>query len=134
MLYRIVRPANPADLGPSLAAARPVTTSALVATFLCATDAPFAAAEAQRDVRARLAALPAAAFADPELRRAPDAAVAEALANLVARGTLAADGARYRLTDARADARFPHVADMVAYQRNMLEETLAAAAALRSDG
>jgi hypothetical protein len=34
------------------------------------------------------------------------------------------------LTETRTDARFPHVADMVAFQRNMLEETLAAAARL----
>jgi hypothetical protein len=107
-----------------------------LATFLCATGGPFAADDAQRDVRAQLAALPPGAFVDPEVRRAPDAAVAEALANLVARGTLAADGARYRLTETRADARFPHVADMVTYQRNLLEETVAAARALdlRRDG
>jgi hypothetical protein len=136
MLYRIVRPANSENLGPSLAAARPVTASALLATFLCAAPGPFAAADAQSAVRAQLAGLPPGAFVDPEVRRAPDAAVAEALANLVARGTLAADGACYRLTDARGDARFPHVADMVTYQRNMLEETLAAARAfdLRGDG
>jgi hypothetical protein len=131
-----VRPANSENLGPSLAAARPVTASALLATFLCAAPGPFAAADAQSAVRAQLAGLPPGAFVDPEVRRAPDAAVAEALANLVARGTLAADGACYRLTDARGDARFPHVADMVTYQRNMLEETLAAARAfdLRGDG
>jgi hypothetical protein len=135
MLYRIVPPADRDDLGRSLAAARPVTTSALLATFLCAAEGPFDAASAQQSVRAQLAALPPNAFADPEVRRAPDAAVREALTNLIARGTLAAEGTRYRLTAERTDPRFPHVADMVSYQRNMLEETLAAAAAaLRSDG
>jgi hypothetical protein len=64
------------------------------------------------------------------LRSDPDAVVTEALTVLVRLRMLAADGARYRLTETRADARFPHVADMVTFQRNMLEETLAAAARL----
>jgi hypothetical protein len=134
MLYRIVRPARPGDLTTSLAAARAVTTSALLATFLCGVDAPFAAAAAREAVRARLDALPAGAFVDPELRRDPDAVVAEALSVLVRMGFLAADGPRYRLTETRADARFPHAADMLSFQRNMLEETLAAAARLSVDG
>ncbi|MGA7569638.1 MAG: hypothetical protein WCA80_02410, partial [Candidatus Aquilonibacter sp.] len=75
----------------------------------------------------RLDALPGNVFVDPELRRSPGAAVAGAIATLRKRGTLLADGERLRLTEKRSDARFPHVADMVAFQRNMLEETLAAA-------
>jgi hypothetical protein len=130
MLYRIVQPANPDDLGSSLAAARAVTTSALLATFLSGIDAPFAAAEALASVRAQLAALPPNVFADPELRADPDATVTEALTALVRLGILAAEGTRYRLTATRGDARFPHVDDMVTFQRNMLEETLAAAARL----
>jgi hypothetical protein len=130
MLYRIVPPADRDDLGTSLAGARTVTTSALLATFLCGVEAPFEAADARQSVRAQLAALPENVFADPELRRDPDAVVTEALTVLVRLGILAADGPHYRLTETRADARFPHVADMVTFQRNMLEETLAAAALL----
>jgi hypothetical protein len=134
MLYRIVPPADPGDLGTSLAAARAVTASAVLATYLSAAEGPFAAADARANVRAHLAALPANVFVDPELARDPDAVVSEALSVLVRRGMLAADGTRYRLTNARADARFPHVADMVTYQRNMLEETLAAAERLARRG
>jgi hypothetical protein len=130
MLYRILRPAIPEDLQTSLAAARPVTTSALLATFLAGVDAPFAAASARESVRAQLAALPRGAFADPEVRRDPDACVDEALTVLVRLGFLGAERTRYRLTGIRADARFPHVADMIAFQRNMLEETLEAAGRL----
>lgn len=130
MLYRIVRPADPDDLGTSLAAARAVTTSALLATFLCAADAPFEASAAVASVRAQLHALPDGVFVDPELARAPERAAREALTVLVRLGILAADGPRYRLTATRTDARFPHVADMLTYQRNMLEETRAAAARL----
>jgi hypothetical protein len=134
MLYRVLRPARPGDLTTSLAAARPVTASALVATFVCRTGEPFAATDARNDVRAQLAALPAHAFADPEVLRAPDLAVSEALTALVAAGALAAEGTHYRRSGVAFDARFPHVTDMLEYQRNMLEETLAAAAALGSDG
>ena len=130
MLYRVVPPANRDDLGTSLAAARAVTTSALLATFLCSIDRPFTAEDALANVCAQLAALPPNVFADPELRSDPDAVVTEALTVLVRLRMLAADGARYRLTETRADARFPPVADMVTFQRNMLEETLAAAARL----
>ena len=127
MLYRIVRPADPTDFGTSRAAARPVTTSALLSTFLLEAPMPFTLADATRAVRRQIDALPAGVFVDPELFAAPEAVTAEAAALLVARGTLAPDGAGYRLTERRGDARFPHVADMVTFQRNMLEETLATA-------
>jgi len=130
MLYRIVRPARPEDLGASLAAARAITTTALVAAFLSGADGPFYAAAARESVHAQLAALPANVFVDPELQRDPDGAVTEALTVLVRLGTLAADGPRYVLTDRRTDARFPHIADMVTYQRNMLAETLSSAGRL----
>ena len=130
MLYRIVSPANRDDLGTSLAAARAVTTSALLATYLCGVDKPFEASAARESVRAQLAALPPNVFVDPELHSRPDAVTDEALAVLIRLGFLAADGRRYRLTETHADARFPHVADMVTFQRNMLEETLAAAGRL----
>jgi hypothetical protein len=127
MLYRVLPFGDSADVGTSLAAARPITTSALLAPFLLDTDAPFATRDAARAVRERLDALPANVFVDPELRRAPDALVAKALETLRKRGTLAADGGHYRVTAHRIDARFPHVPDMLVFQRNMLEETLASA-------
>jgi len=130
MLYRIVKPAHRDDLGSSLAAARPVTTSALLASYLSVVGVPFAADEAQRAVRRQLDALPANVFADPELQRDPDAAVSEALTVLVRMRVLGAAGKRYCRTGNNADPRFPHVADMIAFQKNMIEETLAAAARL----
>ncbi|HEU5480787.1 MAG TPA: hypothetical protein VFU90_13165, partial [Candidatus Tumulicola sp.] len=88
---------------------------------------PFALADALRAVRERIESLPDNVFVDPDVRRAPEAAVAHALATLQKRGTLTGNGGRYTLTGDRTDARFPHVADMVAFQRNMLDETLASA-------
>jgi hypothetical protein len=127
MLYRIVRPADSNDLASSLAAARPVTTTALVATFMFDAAEPFRDDDVLRGVRELLAGLPDNVFVDPELRDAPDAATADALARLEKRGVLAREGGRYRRTDRRADPRFPHIPDMIAFQRTMLDETLAAA-------
>jgi hypothetical protein len=127
MLYRVIPYAGVADIGTSLAAARPITTSALLAEFLLDAPATFAVADAVRAVRERLDSLPGNVFADPELRRAPDAAVANAFAALQKRGTLTREGERYFLTANRTDERFPHVPDMITFQRNMLDETLASA-------
>ncbi|MGA8533640.1 MAG: hypothetical protein WB615_05990 [Candidatus Tumulicola sp.] len=127
MLYRVLRYDGAADVGTALAAARPITTSALLSAFLLDGPKTFQAEDAVRAVRERLDALPGGVFVDPELRRAPDATVIKALATLRKRGMLAAHGKSYRLTTHRANARFPHVADMIDFQRNMLDETLAAA-------
>jgi hypothetical protein len=127
MLYRVLRPSDPNDLAASLAAARPITTSAILAAFLLEEPQPFTRHDAAAAVRERLGALPETVFVDPELRRAPEAATAEALAILVERATLARDDGRYRLTGLRTDRRFRDVADIVSFQRAMLEETVAAA-------
>lgn len=111
MLYRIVRPTDPQDLATSLAAARPIATSALVAAALAARpdrvelDAVISAVRAERD------ALPPLAFVDPEFDAAPERAVAEVLRTLRARG---AD---------HTDPRFPGVSDMLAYQAVFFAET-----------
>ena len=127
MLYRVLRYDGAADVGTSLAASRPITISALLAAFLLDSPQPFALADAMRAVRERIASLPDNVFVDPDVRRDPEAAVANALATLQKRGTLTRHGERYQLTGHRTDARFPHVADMVEFQRNMLDETLASA-------
>lgn len=127
MLYRVLRYGGSVDIGTALAGSRPITTSALVAAFLLEGREMFSAEDAVRAVRERLDSLPVNVFVDPELQRAPDAAVANAIATLRKRGTLAAHDGRYHLTAHRSDARFPNVTDMIAFQRNMLEETVAAA-------
>jgi hypothetical protein len=126
LLYRILTPADPRDLATSLAAARPVTTSAVLATFLAATPR-FRPDEALVAVRAQLAALPANVFVDPELVRDPARTTGEALAALERRAIVRRDGDTYVLADERRDRHFPLVVDIVSYQRNFHEETLAAA-------
>lgn len=132
MLYRVLRYEGSSAIGTSLAAARPITTSAMLATFLIDGPPKFTAGDAARDVRERLGSLPANVFVDPELRADPTAVVRAALKALQERGTVAADGTQYRVTDRRTDARFPHVSDMIAYQRNMLDETVASARQLQN--
>lgn len=127
MLYRVIPYAGTADVGTSLAAARPVTTSALLATFLMDVVGSFTGADAVQSVRAQLASLPGNVFVDPELRADPPTAVRNALQTLTKQHSLLFDGGRYRLAERRYDDRFQHVADMVSFQRNMLAETLAAA-------
>ena len=130
MLYRIVRPADPQNLAASLAAARPVTTSALLGAFLAprTPDEPFSAQEASDAVRTSRDALPAGMFVDPELARNAERCVREALARLTRRGTLLREGdERYRLGPTRVDPRFPAVEDALAYQAAFIEESVAAA-------
>jgi hypothetical protein len=126
MLYRVIEPAEPRDLATSLAAARPVTTSALLATWLLAVGLPFADDEARDGVVRLRDALPAGAFVDPELAHDANACVDEALARMTRRGLLVPAGGRRRLGERRTDPRFPGVADVVAYQAAFLGETLAA--------
>jgi len=133
LLYRVLRPADPARLGTSLAAARPVTTSALLATWLLAVDLPFEAREAAEGVARLRDALPSGAFVDPELVRDAEACVREAIATLAQRGTLVLDGARYRVGERRRDPHFPDVADILAYQAAFHAETVDALRAL-ADG
>jgi hypothetical protein len=132
LLYRVLRPADPAQLQTSLAAARPVTTSALLGSWLLAVDLPFERNEAREGVTRLRDELPPEAFVDPELARDADACVDEALERLVSRGTLLRDGARYRLGERRGDPRFEGVADIVAHQANFHAETLAALERLRA--
>jgi hypothetical protein len=127
MLFRIVRPADPADLATSLAAARPINASALLAERLAQLDdAPFTRDELVEALRVARDELEAGLFVDPELRD-PARCVDEAIVTLERRATLVRDGDRLRLGSVRTDGRFPQVRDIVAYQRNFLAETRTAA-------
>ncbi len=118
MLYRIVEPADPRDLATSLAAARPVTTSALLAQWLLAVES---AVRAQRSARRRRA--PARRAPARRVRRSRAARRSGPVRGRSARSAARArdrssrDGGRYRLAATRRDARFPGVADIVATKR-----------------
>lgn len=127
LLYRVVKPAHPDDLRTSLAAARPVTLSQLLATWLMTHDGAFSRDAALNGVRALLDSVPATAFVDPELRPRLAEKIDEALTAMVRRGLLAReDSGPYRFGPTRHDKRFPLVPDIVAHQANFYAETVAA--------
>jgi 1-acyl-sn-glycerol-3-phosphate acyltransferase len=146
MLIRVVPPADRSDPVSSLQAARPVTVSQLLADWICnpalscspalssagANDSrpqeggtTFSEEDALAAVQARLAALPAGAWVDPELRESPSRMTRAALDGLVRLGILARDRDRHRLTDKRTSPHFPEVPDIVAHQAVFFYETMA---------
>jgi hypothetical protein len=109
LLYRITPAREGIALDLQLKATRPITTSALVCTYLA--DHPNASdAEVLDAVREQLAALPSPAFVVPELREQPAIAVRRVLENLRRVG--------------RKHPEFPRTEDMIAYQANFHAETL----------
>lgn len=132
MLYRVVRfgaGAHAADeVATALAAARPITASALVAAAVARRPSGGSRNELIATALALREELPPRIFVDPEVDARPERALDEALAHLVARGAFDAGLAR---TGPLVDPRFPVVADMLAYQANFYDETLAAANRLK---
>jgi MFS family permease len=130
LLYRVLPWSGRAQLATALAAARPVTTSALLASWLLAVDLPFDAREAVDGVVRLRDGLPPGAFVDPELVRDAERCVREALDVMAERGLLHGDGTRYALGARAGDPRFAGVTDIVAYQATFAGETIAALRAL----
>ncbi len=124
MMFRVARPIDDDDLAASMAAGRPITTSQLVAAWLADSPSALTSASAERDVRERLRALPAGAFVDPDLLRAPDRMVRAALAGLAHLKIL--DPQTNKLAGQRRHPQFPAVPDILAHQRNQFTETVAA--------
>lgn len=141
VLVRIVPPSRPDDLWGSLAAARPVTASQVVAACLLGRvgdGRAFSADAALAWALQTLAELPPGAWVDPELRRRPRAVLAQVLAALVRRRWLIPSGDGYILAERRHDPRFAAagVEDILAHQAAAFEETCAALrrlAAARAD-
>jgi 1-acyl-sn-glycerol-3-phosphate acyltransferase len=130
MLFRVVPAANRDDPVSSVTAERPVTVSQLLADWLQADPraqergTAFTQDDALNAVQAGLAALPARAWVDPELRESPSRMTRAALQGLVRLGILAREADRYQLTDKRTSPHFPEVPDIVAHQAVTFRETL----------
>jgi MFS family permease len=132
MLYRVAVLDDRAKMKQTLAAIRPVVTSQLLGAWLDGRTEPFTLEDAVAGVEARLRDLPPALFVDPELRRNPRRLVSAALPLMVEWEILAprhpepGEGRRnYLLSQVRRHPQFPLVNDIVAYQANFLEETIA---------
>ena len=124
MLYRVRPASSTVPLETDIKSARPVTTSALIGTWLHERDGSFDAEAAQRAVRESIGALPKAAFVDPELARDPAAMTRKALTGMLRLGILRSDGEQYSKTATHRHAQFPRTDDMLAYQANFHAETL----------
>lgn len=119
MLYRVEPAVDGIPLDTQLKAVRPITTSALVCTYLA--DHRDASDEAVlQSVREQLAALPAHAFVVPELRDRTEESVRRVLANLRKRGG--------------THPQFHAKVDLIDYQRNFHEETLEGLRGLATPG
>jgi hypothetical protein len=129
MLFQVVLPSDAARLGMSLAAARPITTSQLIADWLATSPREIDAETAARAVFERLTALPPAAFVDPELERRPAAMARAALTGLVRLQIL---DSSYALTANRRHPQFPGVPDIITHQANQFAETIAALRTLQN--
>lgn len=127
MLYRVAPALDHLPLNVQIKRLRPVTTSALLASWLHAGPSSFSECEAINVVVRQLAGLPRSLFVEPELHYDPAVRVRIALASMVRLRTLRAIGGRYELTNQRAHPYFPRTRDMISYQANFHRETLGAA-------
>lgn len=127
-LYRIVPLQDRQRVVEELKAARPVTVSAMLASWL-ANAAPkrFSAADAAAGVRAIAQSLPKRLFVDPEYEREGDARVARALGRMRELGIAGGAGDLIHLNPHRTHPQFPGVRDLVAFQARFLAETVEAA-------
>lgn len=124
LLYRVAPALDGLPLDVQLKALRPVTVSALLATWLHSGPGTFGEHEAIDAVQRQLGQLPRTLFVEPDLRRHPEASVRAALAGMARLGMLRAEAGRSQLTEQRTHPQFPHASDMVSYQANFHEETL----------
>jgi hypothetical protein len=125
MLYRVGPAVADVPLDLQLKRTRPVTTSALLGTWIHERDgAPFTATDAVNAVQAALAALPSVLFVEPELRGNPRKLTLRALDGLVRMEMAETDTIIYRLTARRRHTQFPRTPDIIEYLYNFHAETL----------
>jgi MFS family permease len=134
MIYRFVRLDDREHMKENLAAARPVTTSQILGSWLDGRTQAFTLDEAVAAVKQRLDDLPPSLFVDPELRHNPERLVRAALPLMVEWKILERESraesrdAHYRLAAVRRHPQFTHVDDIVSFNARMLEETVSNAA------
>jgi len=130
MLYRIGKAEPDVALDMQLKRIRPVTTSALLGTWLHERgESPFTAVEAQHAIEAALSGLPKILFVEPELRDDAQGLTSRALRGIVALGIAELDGITYRLLPQRRHPQFPRTTDIIEYLYNFHRETLEGAGA-----
>lgn len=125
MLYVVTRAAADVPLDAQLKRVRPVTTSALLGSWLHEHGpTSFTPLDARAALQRALAELPSRAFVDPELERMPKRMLARALEGLERLGIVRRDGDSLRLCERRVHPQFPRTTDIVEYCYNFHGETL----------
>lgn len=124
MLYRVREAAPGFALEADLKRTRPVTTSALLGTWLRERTSNLREDDAIRAVTSQLRELPGEAFIDPDLARDPARMTRAALSGMTRLRILRREGDSYVLTQTRRHPEFPRTEDMIAYQANFHAETL----------
>ncbi len=125
LLYRVGKAEPNVALDLQIKRIRPVTTSALLATWLHERgEQTFTADEACHAIDAALAALPKVLFVEPELRSDPHSLTQLALRGLLQLDIAETDGVTYRLQSRRTHPEFSRTADIIEYLYNFHHETL----------
>ncbi|MBV8636468.1 MAG: MFS transporter [Candidatus Eremiobacteraeota bacterium] len=130
VLYHLAELRDRNNIEDELRAARPVTITQLLGTWLSQHAKPFTAQEAIGEVERALGALPASLFVDPEVKRNPQRVTREALETMVREELLTLDGAVYRIAR-RSVPLFPNTDDIFAYQMRFLAQSVQAATSAR---
>jgi hypothetical protein len=123
-LYRIVPLREKARAVAELKAARPVTTSALIAEWLSSRTSQFTEEEALTAIEHRVRTLPSGLFIDPELAARPRSMASVALQNLCRYGALQRENGALRMAAVRKHPQFPETPDIIAFQARFFCETL----------
>ena len=130
LLYRVIPAVDGPPIEVQIKAARPVTVSAVLATWLRGAPTTFTEHDVQSVVVRAAGALPPALFVEPGLRADPARAAAAALRGLERLRIISRTAGGFRLTGRRTHPSFSHVTDIIAHQANFHEETLDGASRL----
>ena len=127
-LYRIVPLRRRDRVVDELKTARPITVSALIGSWLSASDEQeFSPKELAYGVESMARALPPKLFLDPEYANNPQAQLQRAIQHMRQARILAGTADRLRLTKNRRHPQFPRVDDIVAFQARFFSESFQAA-------
>jgi hypothetical protein len=124
MLYRVQQADPDVPLETSIKRTRPVTVSALLATYVRDCKTAFGEDEAIAGVGKLLDDLPPHLFVEPDLARDPARVTRSGLAGMTKLRILDRFGDRYALSELRRHPQFPKTDDIIAYQANFHAETL----------
>lgn len=124
--FAVSLPITPTDLAIHLTAARPITITQVVSSWILEQSGSFNPTQVLSGVKYKLSQLPSNVFWVPELYQ-PSHPVTACLKRMRRQGILSGSTPYLRLTEHRTHPEFPDVTDYITYQAQWLRETLSAA-------